>query len=59
MAQPTGKKSSPTMLDKLKAYVSPGSTTGTLRDRKKKLDAEINRQTSSTTSKTKKPTRLA
>ena len=46
MAQPTAPKKRPTMLDKLKAYVSPSSTAGTLRDRPKKLQQELDRQTS-------------
>lgn len=48
MAQPMKpmKPMHPSMMDKLKAYVSPGSTAGTLRDRKKKVDQEIEDQVS-------------
>lgn len=54
MAQaPAKSKGRPTMLDKLKDYVSPNSTAGTLRDRKKTLDKEIDRQTSSATPRKK------
>lgn len=49
MAQPKA----PTTLDKLKSYVSPNSAAGKLRDQKKKTDAEINKQTSSRTVKSK------